>query len=65
MDRFEGTDACVTPVLSLSEAPQHPHLQARETFVSIGGIVQPAVAPRFSAVAPGLPLPRAPTPSTR
>ncbi len=48
VDRFEGTDACVTPVLSLSEAPQHPHLQARETFVSIGGIVQPAVAPRFS-----------------
>jgi alpha-methylacyl-CoA racemase len=45
---LEGTDACFAPVLSLSEAPQHPHLAARETFVSVEGIMQPAPAPRFS-----------------
>lgn len=45
---FEGTDACVTPVLSLSEAPKHPHNQARGTFAEVNGVVQPAVAPRFS-----------------
>ncbi|MFF3884406.1 CaiB/BaiF CoA transferase family protein [Streptomyces sp. NPDC001914] len=46
---FEGTDACVAPVLSLREAPGHPHLAARGTFVDHGGITQPAPAPRFSA----------------
>ncbi|MFG2616202.1 CaiB/BaiF CoA transferase family protein [Streptomyces sp. NPDC048507] len=46
---FEGTDACVAPVLSLREAPQHPHLAARATFTDFGGITQPAPAPRFSA----------------
>ncbi|MFE7099132.1 CaiB/BaiF CoA transferase family protein [Streptomyces erythrochromogenes] len=46
---FEGTDACVAPVLSLREAPGHPHLAARGTFTDVGGIVQPAPAPRFSA----------------
>ncbi|MEU5808596.1 CaiB/BaiF CoA-transferase family protein [Streptomyces sp. NPDC047718] len=46
---FEGTDACVAPVLSLREAPHHPHLAARGTFTDVGGIVQPAPAPRFSA----------------
>ncbi|MEU4085754.1 CaiB/BaiF CoA transferase family protein [Streptomyces aureus] len=46
---FEGTDACVAPVLSLNEAPAHPHLAARGTFVDHGGITQPAPAPRFSA----------------
>ncbi|MZD04920.1 CoA transferase [Streptomyces sp. SID5785] len=45
---FEGTDACVAPVLSLREAPGHPHLAARGTFVDHGGITQPAPAPRFS-----------------
>ena len=45
---FEGSDACVTPVLSLAEAPTHPHNQARQTFVEIDGLVQPAPAPRFS-----------------
>ena len=44
----EGTDACVTPVLSPMEAFQHPHNQARNTFVSIEGVVQPAPAPKFS-----------------
>jgi alpha-methylacyl-CoA racemase len=45
---FDGTDACVTPVLSLDEAPDHPHLVARGDFVTLDGIVQPAPAPRFS-----------------
>ncbi|WOX14029.1 CaiB/BaiF CoA-transferase family protein [Streptomyces sp. N50] len=46
---FAGTDACVAPVLSLREAPHHPHLAARGTFTEHGGITQPAPAPRFSA----------------
>lgn len=46
---FEGTDACVAPVLSLREAPHHTHLAARGTFTDFGGITQPAPAPRFSA----------------
>jgi alpha-methylacyl-CoA racemase len=45
---FEGTDACVAPVVSLREAHDHPHLTARGTFVSDNGVVQPAPAPRFS-----------------
>jgi alpha-methylacyl-CoA racemase len=45
---FEGTDACVAPVLTLMEAPGHPHLAARATYVEPGGITQPGVAPRFS-----------------
>ncbi|MDV7223384.1 CaiB/BaiF CoA transferase family protein [Streptomyces prunicolor] len=48
-DVFAGTDACVAPVLSLREAPHHPHLAARGTFTEHGGITQPAPAPRFSA----------------
>jgi alpha-methylacyl-CoA racemase len=46
---FDGTDACVTPVLSLREAPGHPHLAARGTFTEYRGATQPAPAPRFSA----------------
>lgn len=42
-------DVCFAPVLSLAEAPQHPHNAARETYVTVGGAVQPAPAPRFSA----------------
>ncbi|MFC9706127.1 CaiB/BaiF CoA transferase family protein [Streptomyces sp. NPDC056943] len=49
---FEGTDACVAPVLSLREAPNHPHLAARGTFTEHAGLTQPAPAPRFS-VTPG------------
>jgi alpha-methylacyl-CoA racemase len=45
---FAGTDACVTPVLGLAEAPRDPHLAARETFVERDGVAQPGVAPRFS-----------------
>ena len=47
-EHFAGTDACVAPVLSLTEAPGHPHNVARGTFVEHGGVVQPAPAPRFS-----------------
>ncbi|MEI9850228.1 MAG: CaiB/BaiF CoA-transferase family protein [Sphingomonas sp.] len=47
---FEGTEACVTPVLSLAEAPLHPHNRARDTFgTPMGTMVQPMPAPRFSA----------------
>ncbi|MDX9836713.1 MAG: CaiB/BaiF CoA-transferase family protein [Azoarcus sp.] len=45
---FDDTDDCVWPVLTLCEAPQHPHSRARQSFVDIGGIVQPAPAPKFS-----------------
>jgi len=45
---FEGTDACVAPVLSLEEAPQHPHMQARGIFEKVGSGAVPQVAPRFS-----------------
>ena len=45
---MEGTDVCFAPVLSLSEAPKHPHNVHRQTFVERNGIVQPAPAPRFS-----------------
>lgn len=45
---MEGTDVCFAPVLSIFEAPHHPHNKARGTFVEIDGIMQPAPAPRFS-----------------
>lgn len=45
---FQGSDACVVPVLSFDEAHQHPHHRARSTFVEIDGTVQPGAAPRFS-----------------
>jgi alpha-methylacyl-CoA racemase len=45
---MEGTDVCFAPVLSLTEAPEHPHNQHRGTFVEVAGIVQPGPAPRFS-----------------
>lgn len=44
--RFAGTEACVTPVLTMSEAPDHPHNMARSAFMNLG-VVQPAPAPRF------------------
>ncbi|RBY82886.1 CoA transferase [Geodermatophilus sp. TF02-6] len=63
---FEGTDACVTPVLGLTEAPTHPHLAARGTFVDRDGQPEPAPAPRFSRT-PGAVrgAPRAPGQDTR
>ncbi len=44
---FEGTDACVAPVLAPTEAPDHPHLVARGTFTEVAGVLQPAPSPRF------------------
>lgn len=55
---FDGVDACVAPVLSPSEAPSHPHLKSRASFVTVDGVTQPAPAPRFSrtpAAPPGPP----------
>jgi alpha-methylacyl-CoA racemase len=54
---FAGTDACVSAVLSMAEAPSHPHAIARQAFVDVGGIVQPAPAPRFGRSAAGTPAP--------
>ena len=46
---MEDTDICFAPVLSLAEAPKHPHNVARGTFIEVEGVIQPAPAPRFSA----------------
>lgn len=54
---MEHTDICFAPVLSLGEAPDHPHNQARRTFVEVGGDLQPAPAPRYSATATAIPKP--------
>jgi len=53
---FHGTDACVAPVLTMTEAPGDVHLAARGTYVAPGGVVQPAPAPRFGSGAPGTPI---------
>jgi crotonobetainyl-CoA:carnitine CoA-transferase CaiB-like acyl-CoA transferase len=52
---FEGTESCFAPVLNLQEAPEHPHLKARSTYVDIDGVTQPAPAPRFSRSVPETP----------
>jgi alpha-methylacyl-CoA racemase len=54
---FDGSDACVAPVLPMTEAFHHPHLTARETFVERDGMTQPAPAPRFSRTSPTLTTP--------
>lgn len=54
---LEGTDACFAPVLSMAEAPAHPHNRARSTFIEVEGVVQPAPAPRFSRTVPPPPRP--------
>ena len=51
---FEGSDACFAPVLSWSEARAHPHATARQAFMQVGNVAQPAPAPRFSRTAPAL-----------
>ena len=51
---FEGTDACFAPVLTMDEAPEHPHNQARGVFQSVGGVMQPAPAPRYDGKAPSV-----------
>jgi crotonobetainyl-CoA:carnitine CoA-transferase CaiB-like acyl-CoA transferase len=57
---FAGTESCVTPVLTLDEAPSHPHLRERGTYLEIDGVVQPAPAPRFSRSVPATPQPARP-----
>jgi alpha-methylacyl-CoA racemase len=52
---FDGTDACVTPVLAFGEVPAHPHLAARGTIVERDGVPQAAPAPRFSRTPPAVP----------
>jgi alpha-methylacyl-CoA racemase len=54
---FHGIDACVTPVLSLADAPGHEHNAARGAFVDVGGIVEPGPVPRFSRSATAVPSP--------
>ena len=56
---FDGTDACVAPVVPLADAPRHPHLAARGTFVERDGVTQPAPAPRFSRTTATLSAPPA------
>jgi len=52
---MEGTDICFAPVLSMGEAPTHPHNVARESFVEIAGFAQPAPGPKFSRTKPATP----------
>jgi alpha-methylacyl-CoA racemase len=54
---FEGTDACVAPVLSFTEVPMHPHIAARGTVIELDGVPQAAPAPRFSRTCPDQPAP--------
>lgn len=53
---LEGTDVCFAPVLTMAEAASHPHMKAREVFMDIEGVTQPAPAPRFSRTPTGIPL---------
>jgi alpha-methylacyl-CoA racemase len=57
---FEGTDACVAPVLSLAEVARHRHNVARGTFVQRDGVLQPSPAPRFSRSVPEMGAPPRP-----
>jgi alpha-methylacyl-CoA racemase len=57
---LEGSDACFAPVLSLAEAPLHPHNRARETFIDLDGVTQPAPAPRYSVTETETPSPMRP-----
>lgn len=56
---MEGTDICFAPVLDMAEAPQHPHNLARQNFIEVHGVTQPAPAPRFSRSVPDVPQPPA------
>jgi len=58
---MEGSDICFAPVLSMTEAPDHPHNQHRKTFIDHNGVIQPAPAPRFSRTVPEIKSPP-PTP---
>jgi len=58
---MEGSDACFAPVLSMAEAPHHPHNLERRSFIEVAGVSQPAPTPRFSRSQP--PSPKAPAPA--
>jgi alpha-methylacyl-CoA racemase len=58
---LEGSDACFAPVLSMAEAPSHPHNRARGVFTELDGVVQPGPAPRFSRTPLGVPTPPEPS----
>ena len=60
VEHFAGSDACVAPVLTLDEAPDHPHNCARGTFIELAGVVQPGPAPRYSVTAMREPSPPRP-----
>jgi alpha-methylacyl-CoA racemase len=51
---MEGSDVCFAPVLEMSEAPNHPHIRARQTFVEYAGKMHPAPAPRFDRTPPAI-----------
>ena len=55
--RLEGTDVCFAPVLSMEEAADHPHNRARDAFIEVGGMRQPAPAPRFGGTSLAAPQP--------
>ena len=55
-DLMEMTDVCFAPVLSMAEAPTHPHNAARATFIEVGGVMQPAPAPRYSVTVTDVPV---------
>ncbi len=61
---FDGSDACVSAVVSLDEAPSHPHMKARNTYIDIDGVTQPAPAPRFSRTVPEAPIAPQPADNT-
>jgi alpha-methylacyl-CoA racemase len=54
---YDGTDACLAPVLGLGEVAGHPHIAARQGFTEVGGVSQPSPAPRFSRTPGGIALP--------
>jgi alpha-methylacyl-CoA racemase len=56
---MEGSDVCFAPVLEMSEAPNHPHIRARQTFVEYAGRIHPAPAPRFDRTPPAIASPPA------
>lgn len=63
-DLMEGSDVCYAPVLSMTEAPSHPHIAARKTFIEVDGVTQPAPAPRYSRTRNADPRPPRPASET-
>ena len=57
---LENTDVCYAPVLSIDEVRNHPHMKARNSFISIDNVIQPSPSPRFSKSASNMPK-RAPS----